>query len=216
MDSAVGKSNAISPEELKGFCVVADACVAGIGERRREGGAHPHRRGGCGAGRRRVRRRGCAGPSDLEQRYYDRFFVSSHPAYVPLYEDSIRSGYPDEGRFRYGTTEGRWYEHTLKCYQAVGFDYRLIEGHDLSVQKLKPRFVRLRAGVPFVSGGIRRLIDGSRGIRARSEELFVSFAGGDPRSMVRKGCGLGLERFEDDFYARVCRLAADTVAAIVG
>ncbi len=212
MDSAVGKSNAISPEELKGFCVVADACVSALVSIPEKGVLT--RIGEVAAALGIEGLEGGDGSSDLEQRYYDRFFVSSHPAYVPLYEDSIRSGYPDEGRFRYGTTEGRWYEHTLKCYQAVGFDYRLIEGHDLSVQKLKPdSFASELAFLSFLAGSAVSSKDPA--IRARSEELFVSFAGDHPNRWFGKAADC-LERFEDDFYARVCRLAADTVATIVG
>lgn len=55
----------------------------------------------------------------LEQRYYDRFFVSAHPAYVPLCEDAVRGGYMDDDRFRYGSVCGKHYAHTLTCYKAV-------------------------------------------------------------------------------------------------
>lgn len=205
------QSTSFSDEQLKGFCVIADACVAAL--------MNVPTAETVGSMRRVADALGAEGlfPDEadaaLEQRFYDRFFVSSHPAYVPLYEDSVRLGYEDEGRFRYGTTDGRYFEHTLKCYQAVGFDYRKIGGFELEIQRLKPD--SLASELSFLSSlAASAVAAGDAAVRRRSEELFVSFAAEHPNRWFGKAVTC-LERYEDDFYARVCAIAADAVAAMV-
>lgn len=212
MNSTVGERTSFSSDELKGFCVVADACIRALVNVPDESVVDCVRKTALALNVASFKE--IDGLSDLEQRYYDRFFVSSHPAFVPLCEDSIRSGYLDGTRFRYGATEGRWYEHSLKCYQTVGFDYRLIKGYDLSIQKLKPDSMASElAFLSFLAGFSVSVVDPA--VRERSEELFVSFAVDHANQWFGKAAEC-LERFDDDFYARVCWLAADAVAAVVG
>lgn len=211
MNPTVQSAPSFSDEQLKGFCVIADACVAAL--------MNVPDAGTVASMRQVAEALGAAdlfpeeADAALEQRFYDRFFVSSHPAYVPLYEDSVRSGYEDEGLFRYGTTDGRYFEHTLKCYQAVGFDYRKIGGFELEIQRLKPD--SLASELSFLSSlAASAVAAGDEAVRRRSEELFVSFAAEHPNRWFDKAVTC-LERYEDDFYARVCAIAADAVAAMV-
>lgn len=151
----------------------------------------------------------------LEQRYYDRFFVSAHPAYVPLCEDAVRGGYMDDDRFRYGSVCGKHYAHTLTCYKAVGFDFRRIEGFEPSVSMLKPDSMASElAFLAFLADSALAAESRDSEVAQRSRELLVTFA----RDHASRWFGDAvecLERFDEDFYAGVCALAAESVAALV-
>lgn len=151
----------------------------------------------------------------LEQRYYDRFFVSAHLAYVPLCEDAVRGGYMDDDRFRYGSVCGKHYAHTLTCYKAVGFDFRRIEGFEPSVSMLKPDSMASElAFLAFLADSALAAEGRDSEVAQRSRELLVTFA----RDHASRWFGDAvecLERFDEDFYAGVCALAAESVAALV-
>ena len=150
----------------------------------------------------------------LEQRYYDRFFVSAHPAYVPLCEDAVRGGYMDDDRFRYGSVCGKHYAHTLTCYKAVGFDFRRIEGFEPSVSMLKPDSMASElAFLVFLADSALEAEDRGPEVAQRSRELLVTFAR-DHACRWFDDAAECLERFDDDFYAGVCALAAEAVAVL--
>lgn len=151
----------------------------------------------------------------LEQRYYDRFFVSAHPAYVPLCEDAVRGGYMDDDRFRYGSVCGKHYAHTLTCYKAVGFDFKRIEGFEPSVSMLKPDSMASElAFLAFLADSALAAESRDSEVAQRSRELLVTFAR-DHASRWFGDAAECLERFDEDFYAGVCALAAESVAALV-
>ena len=150
----------------------------------------------------------------LEQRYYDRFFVSAHPAYVPLCEDAVRGGYMDDDRFRYGSVCGKHYAHTLTCYKAVGFDFRLVEGFEPSVTMLKPDSMASELAFLAFLADCALTADGrDPEVAKRSRELLVTFVR-DHASRWFDEAAECLERYDDDFYAGVCALAAGAVAAL--
>ncbi len=150
----------------------------------------------------------------LEQRYYDRFFVSAHPAYVPLCEDAVRGGYMDGDRFRYGSVCGKHYAHTLTCYKAVGFDFRRLAGFEPSVTTLKPDSMASElAFLVFLADSALEAEDRDPEVAQRSRELLVTFAR-DHACRWFDDAAECLERFDDDFYAGVCALAAEAVAVL--
>lgn len=150
----------------------------------------------------------------LEQRYYDRFFVSAHPAYVPLCEDAVRGGYMDGDRFRYGSVCGKHYAHTLTCYKAVGFDFRCLAGFEPSVTTLKPDSMASElAFLVFLADSALEAEDRDPEVAQRSRELLVTFAR-DHACRWFDDAAECLERFDDDFYAGVCALAAEAVAVL--
>lgn len=150
----------------------------------------------------------------LEQRYYDRFFVSAHPAYVPLCEDAVRGGYMDGDRFRYGSVCGKHYAHTLTCYKAVGFDFRRLAGFEPSVTTLKPDSMASElAFLVFLADSALEAEDRDPEVAQRSRELLVTFAR-DHACRWFDDAAECLERFDDDFYAGVCALAAEAVTAL--
>ncbi len=65
---------------------------------------------------------------ELMQRYYDRFFVPSSACYIPLRENNLVRSYKDGSRIEYGPNEGPLSDHVIRCYNAVGFDYRALRG----------------------------------------------------------------------------------------
>ncbi len=150
----------------------------------------------------------------LEQRYYDRFFVSAHPAYVPLCEDAVRGGYMDGDRFRYGSVCGKHYAHTLTCYKAVGFDFRRLAGFEPSATTLKPDSMASElAFLVFLADSALEAEDRDPEVAQRSRELLVTFAR-DHACRWFDDAAECLERFDDDFYAGVCALAAEAVAVL--
>lgn len=150
----------------------------------------------------------------LEQRCYDRFFVSTHPAYVPLCEDAVRGGYMDDDRFRYGSVCGKHYAHTLTCYKAVGFDFRRLAGFEPSVTTLKPDSMASElAFLVFLADSALEAEDRDPEVAQRSRELLVTFAR-DHACRWFDDAAECLERFDDDFYAGVCALAAEAVAVL--
>ena len=150
----------------------------------------------------------------LEQRYYDRFFVSAHPAYVPLCEDAVRGGYMDGDRFSYGSVCGKHYAHTLTCYKAVGFDFRRLAGFEPSVTTLKPDSMASElAFLVFLADSALEAEDRDPEVAQRSRELLVTFAR-DHACRWFDDAAECLERFDDDFYAGVCALAAEAVAVL--
>lgn len=198
--------------QLEGFAVVADACAEALVNLPSEKVVADVRAVAEALGLDWFE--GIEATPELEQRYYDRFFVSSHPAYVPLCEDSVRGGYEDGGRFRYGPTNGRFFEHVLKCYQTVGFDYRLIKGFDLAKGKLMPDSLASElAFLAFLARSAIQLEVEDPAAARRGVELLEAFA----RDHAGRWFDAAAERlacFEDDFYAKVASLAAEAVAAV--
>ncbi len=201
-------------EQLRGFCTVADTCVAAltrlpeapvIAALQEVGGAldtdafEPFKP--C--------------PS-LTQRFYDRFFVPTSPAYVPLCEDSIRGAQKDgTGAVRYAPMTGRHHDHVVTCYEAAGFDFRAIEGLSLAVQNLRP--TSLASELAFVSS----LAAAADGLFGSGDEASAQNAVRLARAFVQRhasrwfgAAAEHLARFEDDLYARVCRLAAEAVETL--
>ena len=126
----------LSPEELRGFAVVAEACAeAFLNEPSAQivdDVARVARALGDG------RLDGVVADEALRQRYSERFFVPTGPLYVPLSECSVRGAAEEEGRVRYAPVSGAQADHVLRCYRAVGFDYRALAGFGPAVGSLRP------------------------------------------------------------------------------
>ncbi len=100
-----------SPEELRGFAVVAEACAeAFLNEPSAQivdDVARVARALGDG------RLDGVVADEALRQRYSERFFVPTGPLYVPLSECSVRGAAEEEGRVRYAPVSGARADHVL-------------------------------------------------------------------------------------------------------
>lgn len=204
---------AFSADELKGFSVIAQACVNALvnvpGDTVvRDMQSVAHALGSSALD-------DIEATGDLEQRYYDRFFVSTSAAFVPLFEDSVRGGLSGEGRFCYGSVNGRFFDHTRRCYEAIGFDYKLIGGFDLAVQRLKPdSFASELAFLAFLAQSAADAQASDAAVATRSMELFAEFAQNHPLKWFDQATEC-LKLYEDDFYARVCTIASAAVKAMI-
>lgn len=58
---------------------------------------------------------------DIEQEYYDRFFVPTSKIFVPPYESAIRNRKMKKGKIEYGRLDSEDTFHVKACYEIVGF-----------------------------------------------------------------------------------------------
>lgn len=197
---------------LKGFCVIADACVAALTSLPNE--QNVSSMDGIARALGYEEYMTPENGAELEQRFYDRFFVPTHPAFVPLYEDSVRGGREVDGSYHYGKTDGRRFEHVLRCYQEVDFDFSEIQGFDLAVKRLKPdSFASELAFLSSLAAGSLESEDAC--VRERCRNLFVEFAEEHPERWF----GAAVEclcRYGSDYYAGVCTIAAQAVSEAAG
>lgn len=144
-------------------------------------------------------------PTDeLEQRYFDRVFVSSSPYFVPLSEVSIRHARIDGSHISFGLSAGAETDHVLRCYETAGFDYKRIKGFDITVETLKPD--SLICELSFMSHLHRGSAQDVRNGNVY-DRLALNFLETHLCTWAGKAA-LILGRTEDDFYARLCSLAA--------
>jgi hypothetical protein len=72
----------------------------------------------------------------LKQIYYDRFFVTTSPIYLPLSEQSIRSAVIRDNRIEFGRLKGTFTDHVVEYYKAAGFEYRNLIGFEPTIASL--------------------------------------------------------------------------------
>lgn len=154
---------------------------------------------------------------DASQHYYNRFFVPTSPLFVPLLESSIVGGGEDEdGTMRYASTQSGRADHALRCYRAVEFDYRTLQGFPPAVSNLHPD--SLAAELAFLAHCKRREAEARSahddGQADHWNRLARRFAREHPNGWVGKAADC-LARTDDDLYARACRLAAQAVDALL-
>ncbi|MRX82098.1 molecular chaperone TorD family protein [Eggerthella guodeyinii] len=77
------------------------------------------------------------GDPKQEQAFLERLLVSNSPTFVPLSEQCIREAHCAEGRWRFGTIDGRHRRHVMRCYDHVSFDFRRLHGYPVLVQSLR-------------------------------------------------------------------------------
>lgn len=149
-----------------------------------------------------------AGP-ELTQRYYDRLFVSSSPYFVPLVESSITKRVTSNGKLTYGPLRSARGDHALACYREVGFDYRALRGYEMTVKSLHPD--SLAAELAFLAE-LARAAAGEQAEAPAARRLLADF--------LRRHAGWFadaadcLAERDDDLYARVAALAAESTAEL--
>lgn len=213
METAVSASRR-SKDQLRGFSLLAGACARAMACEPKDDVVDAVRRAARTLGDDRF---GQVAPgAELNQRFYDRFFVSASPFFVPLHESSVRGAFEQDGRVRFAPAQGPLADHVLRCYRAVGFDHRAIEGSDLAVRQLRPDSMASElAFMSFLAGCAAQAHGRDVQVSARAEDLLRQFA------HEHASCWFGaaadaLRRSDDDFYARVCDLAAEATSAWIG
>ena len=102
----------------------------------------------------------------------------------------------------------------LRCYRAVGFDYRALAGFGPAVGSLRPD--SLAAELAFMAFLARAAAEAAGEDPAASEraaELLRQFAREHANAWLPKAARL-LAAGDDDLYARTAALAADAVGSI--
>lgn len=199
-------------DQLAGFCTIARVCAEAFVNVPDQAVVGNVKAVAEALGDRRFA--GFAAGEELEQRYYDRLFVTSSPAYVPLYEDCVRRAADDEGTVRYAALNGPSFDHVLRCYRAVGFDYRLIEGFDLAVKQLKPDSLASElAFMAWLGGQAVELEHADPAAAARACQLLSQFCREHAGLWFGKAADC-LAAYDRDFYAAVCELAAEAADAL--
>lgn len=143
----------------------------------------------------------------LRQRYFDRFFVSSTPYFVPLTESAVVKRWTSEGRLHYGALDSARCDHVQRCYKTVGFNCRAIQGYAPAVQNLHPD--SMACELLFMAA----LAEAAAGGGEAAERLLLEFARLHARWFDDAAACLGAT--DDDLYARTAAFAAENTAALV-
>lgn len=75
---------------------------------------------------------------DLEQRFYNRFFVSSSAYHIAWSESSVWNSGVVDGRIEYASPVPSRKAHAIACYEKAGFDYHKLTGYEIAVSTLSP------------------------------------------------------------------------------
>lgn len=203
----------LEPEALRGFAAVARTCTAALVNEPTEKVVDALRSVAEVLGDARFDE--TLPDQVLQQRYYDRFFVTASPWYLPLCESSVRDAAEEDGRVTYAPVGGARADHVLACYRAVSFDYRRIEGFDLAVKSLRPD--SMAAELAFMAFLADAAADGvgDPDSAQRAVQLLEQFAREHAVRWFGKAAEC-LRRVDDDFYSRVVSLAAEATETITG
>lgn len=201
-----------STDEMRGFAVMAQTCAGALLNRPSEQVVDEL------AGVARTlgddRFEGIEPDDALRQRYDDRLFVPTSPYYVPLCESSVRGALENEGRVTYASVVGPQADHVLLCYRSVGFDFRNLAGFEPAVNSLRPD--SMASELMFLASLARAAADeDAHGPAAskRAAQLVRQFAREHASTWFGKAARC-LRRSDDDFYARLCALAAQAVESM--
>lgn len=206
--------------QLRGFALVADAVARAL--------AQPPSAEVVGEVRRMAEALGddrfaaVAPGDDLDQRFFNRFVVTSSPYFLPLVEGSVREAYEEEGRLRYGPLRSRHEDHVLSCYRAVGFDPAASAwgARGAVAQGLKPDALacelEFMASLALAAGGDAAADPSSAADpdaaerAAAARRLLARFSAEHARHWFGRAAEYAA-RTDDDFYARLIALAAESV-----
>lgn len=148
----------------------------------------------------------CKADAALAQRCCDRFAVASSIHYVPLLEACIRGMDACGTAVRYGPTGSLHSDHVERCYDAVGFDWRSLPCSGPAAATL--RATSLACECAFMASLCAAAADaGTEDRRARAAALLQEFACAHAAVWFRPAAER-LAATDDDYYARVCMLAA--------
>lgn len=201
-----------TPEEMRGFAVVAQACAEALLNRPSQQVVGKLARVARALGDDRFE--GIEPDGALSQRYDERLFVPTSPYYVPLCESSVRGAHESDDQVTYAPVVGAQADHVLLCYRSVGFDFRSLTGFEPTVNSLRPD--SMAAELMFLASlahaAAEKDAQGSPTSR-RAAELARQFAREHADVWFGKAARC-LRRSDDDFYARLSALAAQSVESI--
>ncbi|MEG1827172.1 MAG: molecular chaperone TorD family protein [Gordonibacter sp.] len=148
----------------------------------------------------------------LMQQFYDCMFVASSSSFVPLSESRIRSTTIVGGVRYFGPSEDINSDHVLKCYRVMGFDYTLLSGYLLVIQTLRPDSLASElaflAAIAQAEAKAAAYADASALYYRSWRALFIEHHLG---CWIDQAAAVMHEK-RNDFFARICSLAAAWVA----
>ncbi len=152
----------------------------------------------------------------LKQRYADRVFVTSSPYHVPLLESCIVGSAADEhGVVRYGPSQSNRGDHVFRCYKTLQFDIQDLPGSPVAVKSLKADSLASElAFLAFMKNNEAASWQmGDRASAQRWHDFARTFAK-DHANVWIPTATKWMAATENDFYAKVCDLASEAVAAV--
>lgn len=143
--------------------------------------------------------------TQLEKAFYDRFFVVTHPWYIPLRESDLLAMQIKGGVVSYGKPRTGIIAHVSNCYRETGFDFRKITGYEMAIKSLKAD--SMASELSFMAF----LHDGSSSARSQAqaiahERLALSFLEQHLSKWANKAANLAANY--DDMYAWLLSLIA--------
>ncbi len=200
----------LEPAQLRGFALVADVVARALAQQPdvEVVGAVQRVADALGDDRFADVRPG----DELDQRFFNRFVVTSSPYYLPLVEGSVREAYEEDGVLRYGPLRSKHSDHVLACYRSVRFDHGDWGARGVVARGLKPD--ALACELEFMASLAQAACDGAtEEEREAAQRLLARFAGDHAARWFGRAAGYAA-RIEDDFYARLVVLAAESVEAL--
>ncbi|MCI2240862.1 molecular chaperone TorD family protein [Adlercreutzia faecimuris] len=200
----------LEPAQLRGFALVADVVARALAQQPdvEVVGAVQRVADALGDDRFADVRPG----DELDQRFFNRFVVTSSPYYLPLVEGSVREAYEEDGVLRYGPLRSKHSDHVLACYRSVRFDHGDWGARGVVARGLKPD--ALACELEFMASLAQAACDGAtEEEREAAQRLLARFAGDHAARWFGRAAGYAA-RIEDDFYARLVALAAESVEAL--
>ncbi len=153
----------------------------------------------------------------LEQCYYNRMFVASHPRYVALSESMVVPASMVDGRVEYASPAQGRRTRVISCYKEAGFNHKALAGFDLATQSLKADSLASElAFMAFLHHGAAEAAAQGNAAQTRTyHRLALHFLEQHLGAWAEKAARLAAASGED-FYSRLCAFAAQWVQADQG
>ncbi len=150
---------------------------------------------------------------DLEQRFYNRFFVASSAYHIAWSESGVWNSGVVDGRIEYASPVPSRKAHAIACYEEAGFDYRKLTGYEIAVSTLSPdAFASELAFMAYLHDGAARAAEAGDPPSAQAnlhlaKQFLEQHLSRWASSLAEMAAIAG-----DDFYARIATFAADIIA----
>ena len=151
--------------------------------------------------------------SDLEQRFYNRFFVSSSVYHIAWTESAIWNSGIVDGRIEYASPVPSRKAHVAACYEDAGFDYRRLSGYEIAVSTLSPdAFASEMAFMAYLHDGGARAAEAEDPATAQANlHLAKQFLEQHPSRWASRLAEMAALT-GDDYYTRVLSFATEIIA----
>ena len=150
---------------------------------------------------------------DLEQRFYNRFFVSSSAYHIAWSESSVWNSGVMDGHIEYASPVPSRKAHAIACYEKAGFDYHKLTGYEIAVSTLSPdAFASELAFMSYLHDGAARAAEAGDSSSAQAnlhlaKQFLEQHLSRWASRLAEMAAVAG-----DDFYARIAAFAAEVVA----